>query len=243
MSTPDTVATLSPGALRRRTITQGAKLVVEPLTKFAGVPGVQDFVKTARELVAALKPRVLQTPGVNDASAAGIVSQIVEIASVVGDAMEQLDAMDDAVARAYLEKLRPFTEYLKETKAEISQQQQRPYTTKLALQRDMAELLARREDELRRRTVLLCLEKILLVDQTVAQTHHTLVQIRAQLVAFQAHAASTALYSTNCHKEIRGDMAMLKAEMTTLRTQLDSRSNFIAMFEIHQSIFFSITRW
>ncbi|KAF8609868.1 hypothetical protein BDV93DRAFT_517096, partial [Ceratobasidium sp. AG-I] len=108
MSAPRALAALSPGALRRRTITQGAKLIVEPLTKFAGVPGVQDFVKTARELIAALK-----APEVNNASASAIVSQIVEISRVVGDATEQLNAMESDVAEAYLGKLKLFTEYLK----------------------------------------------------------------------------------------------------------------------------------
>lgn len=55
------------------------------------------------------QPGILQAPGLNDASAAAIVSQIVDIAAMVGDAMEQLNSMDDAVATAYLERLRPFT--------------------------------------------------------------------------------------------------------------------------------------
>lgn len=39
-----------------------------------------------------------------------MISQIAETAKMVGDAMEQLEEMDDVVATAYLEKLRPFTE-------------------------------------------------------------------------------------------------------------------------------------
>lgn len=46
----------------------------------------------------------------NDANAEAIVLQIVEIATMVGGAMERLNAMDDIVATSYLEKLRPFTE-------------------------------------------------------------------------------------------------------------------------------------
>ncbi|KAF8593017.1 hypothetical protein BDV93DRAFT_567017 [Ceratobasidium sp. AG-I] len=110
MSAPKTLAILSPSTLRLHKITQGAKLAIEPLTRFTGVPGVQDFVKTTRELVAALKPRALQAPGLNDASAAGIVSEIVEMARVIGEATEQLRSVDNNIATAYLEKLRPFTE-------------------------------------------------------------------------------------------------------------------------------------
>lgn len=46
----------------------------------------------------------------NDTRAMAIVSQIVEIARVVGEVMGQLEVMDDDVVRAYLEKLGPFTE-------------------------------------------------------------------------------------------------------------------------------------
>lgn len=46
----------------------------------------------------------------NDMSAAGIVSQIGEIVTIVGSAMEQLGATDADVATACLEKLCSFTE-------------------------------------------------------------------------------------------------------------------------------------
>ncbi|KAF8593018.1 hypothetical protein BDV93DRAFT_567018 [Ceratobasidium sp. AG-I] len=214
----------TPSALRRRTITQGAKLIIEPLTRFAGVPGVHEFVKTAGELIVALKPRALQAPGVYDASAAAIVLQIVEIEKVVGDAMEQLNAMDDTVATTYLEKLHPFTEFLKETKAEIDQQQQRSQATKIALHRDMAGLLIRRENELRYRTLLLCsrnlqLETMSVVGQTVAQTHQTLVRLEAQFTTCQAQTAISALGSANGHQETQEDIIILKAEFGAPKSQ------------------------
>lgn len=55
MSTPNTLANPSPSATRRRIITQGVKLVGKSLENFIGVPGVQDFVHNAQELVVALK--------------------------------------------------------------------------------------------------------------------------------------------------------------------------------------------
>lgn len=55
MSAPNALATLSPSALRRRTMTEGAKLVIKPLARFIGVPGIQDFVHNAQELIVALK--------------------------------------------------------------------------------------------------------------------------------------------------------------------------------------------
>lgn len=55
MSTPDAFIAPSPSAIRRRAITQGTKIVVKSLTKFIGVPGIQDFVENAQELAVALK--------------------------------------------------------------------------------------------------------------------------------------------------------------------------------------------
>lgn len=46
--------------------------------------------------------------------------------------------------------------YLDRTKSEIKYHQERSYANKLALHRDMAELLRQRESELRYRTLLLC---------------------------------------------------------------------------------------
>ncbi|KAF8605490.1 hypothetical protein BDV93DRAFT_543533 [Ceratobasidium sp. AG-I] len=209
MSAPSSFVTPSPSALRRRTITQGTKIVVKSLNKFIGVPGIQDFVESAQELAVALK-----APGVNDTNAEAFVSQIVDTAKMVGDAMGQLETMGDDVATAYLEKLQPFTEYLERTKAEIDHHQRRSYINKIALHSDMAELLRQREAELRYRTLLLCLEKSLLMDQTAAQTHQTIVQIRAQLVN-----------SANCHQATREEVTILKAEIAQLRIMLDSRSN------------------
>ena len=65
------------------------------------------------------------------------------------------------------------------------------------------------------------------MDQTVAQTHRTIVQIRAQLVSL-----------ANCHQETREDVAMLKAEIAELRFMLDSRTDCIDMYRNHRGIFF-----
>ena len=51
MSAPNTLATPT----RRRTIIQGAKLAAKPLANFIGMPGVQEFVHNAQELIMALK--------------------------------------------------------------------------------------------------------------------------------------------------------------------------------------------
>lgn len=99
----------------------------------------------------------------------------MEIATIVGDTMEQLNAVNDTLATSYLEKLQPFTayvfaiklshsciltpkydRYLEQTKAEIDQHRQFSYPARLAVHADMADLLARRENELRHRAVVFC---------------------------------------------------------------------------------------
>ncbi|KAF8605684.1 hypothetical protein BDV93DRAFT_605154 [Ceratobasidium sp. AG-I] len=252
MLPPNELAIPSPSAMRRRTVTQGVKLVVKPLAKYIGAPGVQDFVHSAQELVVALKPRILQAPGVNDTHAMAIVSQIVGITRIIGGAMEQLEAMDVAVATAYLEKLRPFTEYLEETKTEINHHQQRPYSIKLALHIDMAERLMRLEGKLRDRTLLLCLEKSLLMDQTAVQMHHTIALMQAQFATFQGQSKVAAIDSANEHREsmamLKAGMVALVAEIAELRMRTNSRFSCVDVLGIHRCIFFlhptfSSTAW
>ncbi|KAF8605905.1 hypothetical protein BDV93DRAFT_604912 [Ceratobasidium sp. AG-I] len=241
MSAPNALATPT----QSRMINQGVKLVAKPLANLIGVPGIQDFVHNAQGLMVALKPRVLQAPSVNDTRAEAIISQIVNIARMVGDAMEQLNSINNTVTMAYLEKLLPFTEYLERMKAEIEHYQQRAYTTKFALQKDMAERLMQLENEIQNHMSLICLDTILLVGQTTAQTHQAIVQLRVQLVALQVKTDVTALGSVHGQQDIKDDVAMLKTamamqemKMAELRTRLNSRSNCIDMLGIHRSNFF-----
>lgn len=55
MSTPNAPIVPNTSALRRRTLARGAILLVKPLVKFVNVPGIQDFVHHAQELIVALK--------------------------------------------------------------------------------------------------------------------------------------------------------------------------------------------
>lgn len=89
------------------------------------------------------------------------------------------------------------------------------------------------------------------MDRTAAQLHHTIVQIRAQLIVVQTQATAAALNSASDHQRAReesvvlgvqmaalkAEMAVLKAELTELR-MLGSRSNCPDIFGYHRSIFF-----
>lgn len=55
MSALNALAVPNETSLRRRTLTQGALLVVKLLAKFISVLGVQDFVHNAQELIVVLK--------------------------------------------------------------------------------------------------------------------------------------------------------------------------------------------
>lgn len=184
-------------------------VVVKPLAKLINVPGIQDFAHHAQELILALK-----APGVNNMSAEGIIAQVVEIAAIVGGAMEQLSSTDADNAKACLEKLYPFTEYLKRVKTEIYQYQRLPHASKFALQSDIAALLARHDSELRFRTIVLCLDKNLMTDQALAHAQRKIAYLQAQVKL-------VGLNSTNWQQATGEDVAVLKSQVTELRAQLN----------------------
>ncbi|KAF8605677.1 hypothetical protein BDV93DRAFT_543298 [Ceratobasidium sp. AG-I] len=200
MSTPNTLVVPNTSTLRRRTIARGAMLVVKPLANFIGIPGIQDFVHHAQELIVALKPWALQTPEVNDMSAVGIITEVGKIAAIVGSAMDQLSGTD--AAAACVKKLRLFTEYLEQVKTEIDQYQRLPYASKVALHGNMAALLAHHESELRLRTILLCLDSGLDTNHTLALAQRAIMQLQAQVTSLRVATGA--------------DMAVLKAQVAEL---------------------------
>jgi len=119
----------------------------------------------------------------------GIISQIVQIATIVGDVMEQLGSVEESLATEYLEKLEPFAEHVpsiqgvwyiilpkssridtKQTKVEIDHRRQLSYPTRLALHTDMAEILSKQENELLHPAIILSVSFLKPFQRNTSQT-------------------------------------------------------------------------
>ncbi|CAE6426366.1 unnamed protein product [Rhizoctonia solani] len=121
--------------LRRRPIRAATELVAKSVVNFVGVPGLKDSVRTAREIVGALKE-----PARNDLITQNLIDHLDEILLCAqGDGAEvDSEGLED----------------LQRIKAAVVELKNKTYGTKLACQRDIGRELVKREKEIIERTLL-----------------------------------------------------------------------------------------
>ncbi|CUA76534.1 hypothetical protein RSOLAG22IIIB_12349 [Rhizoctonia solani] len=112
--------TLAPAQnnLRRRPICAATELIAKSVVNLVDVPGLNDSVRTAREIVGALKPNILQEPARNDLITQNLIDYIDEILLCAQGGGAEVDS-------EYLEDLQQIHGAVVELK-------NKPYRTKLA---------------------------------------------------------------------------------------------------------------
>ncbi|KAF8593739.1 hypothetical protein BDV93DRAFT_549438, partial [Ceratobasidium sp. AG-I] len=172
--------------VRTSTRARFIKKLLRPLS-VSGIPAVQDLARNMNDLVEVIQPRFVQATAVNDATGRKIIGHIEAITQVVVPTIMNMDGDEDgdgSLSKAettYVEHLCSFSDFLKETRAEVEEQLGRSGTSRILHHTSMHELLVECERELQTRMLHLVLATCILTNESAANMRRYLVAGDAKL--------------------------------------------------------------
>ncbi|KAG8792893.1 hypothetical protein FRC12_004549 [Ceratobasidium sp. 428] len=169
----------NPTTLRRRTFRDGTILLANRAVDLINLPAARNVARELRALAVALKPRILQAPGVNDENAREQTNNLELYAEWIETIAERMSphGVDLDGTAEFWGLVREFDEYLSNAVQELQEPQRQSTTVKLACQNEITRRLEAKKENTLNHVISFCFKICLLACCVATQTQADVKQL------------------------------------------------------------------